>query len=192
MHRRKQRTTMRSLPHSAALSVLAVGAIALAGETIRTEAAGLRFSLPRTWTRVPTVAETRAAQYRLPSAPGDAAETDFAVFFRGEGQGGGAVENLERWYTRFAQRDGRSSRDAAIVTTRTVGDLRVTAIDLSGTWVGSATQPTGAGVSGYRMLGAVVEGKGGPWILEILGPAATVDQAKADFEALLSSLEAHR
>lgn len=183
---------MRFLPHSSALSVLAVAAIALAGETIRTEAAGLRFSLPRTWTRVPTVAETRAAQYRLPPAPGDAAETDFAVFFQGEGKGGGAAENLERWYTRFAPRDGRSSRDAAIVTTRTVGDLRMTAIDLSGTWVGSATQPTGAGVSGYRMLGAVVEGTGGPWILEILGPAATVDQAKADFEALLSSLEAHR
>jgi hypothetical protein len=166
--------------------------VAVAGETARTEAAGLRFALPRTWTRVPTMAETRAAQYRIPAASGDTGETEFAVFFRGEGQGGGATENLERWYSRFAPRDGRSSRDVAVVTTRTTGDLRVTAIDLSGTWIGSAAQPSGAGISGYRLLGAVVEGKGGPWILEILGPAATVGQAKPDFDALLGSLEAHR
>ena len=137
-------------------------------------------------------AESRAAQYRLPPAPGDDAETDFAVFFQGEGKGGTAAENLERWYARFAQRDGRPSKEAAIVTTRTVGDLRVTAVDLSGTWVGAGAQPSGAGVSGYRLLGAFVEGTGGPWILEILGPAATVQLAKADFEALLGSLEAHR
>jgi hypothetical protein len=181
----------RSWPHVAALTVLAV-TLAFAAETTRTEAAGLRFTLPRAWTRVPTLAETRAAQYRIPSAPGDTADTDFAVFFRGEGQGGGAAEHLERWYARFVQRDGRSSRDVAMVTTQTVGDLRVTAIDLSGTWIGAAAQPTGAGISGYRLLGAVVEGPGGPWTLEILGPAATVERAKPDFDALLRSLEAHR
>jgi hypothetical protein len=180
-----------SWPSALALCVLAA-ATALASERTRTEAAGLRFTLPRTWTRVPTLAETRAAQYRLPSALGDAAETEFAVFFRGEGKGGSAADNLERWYARFIQPDGRPSRDAAIVTTRSVGDLRVTVIDLSGTWVGTGTQPSGPGVSGYRVLGAVVEGTGGPWILEILGPAATVDLAKADFETLVRSLEVHR
>jgi len=182
---------MRAWPHAVMLTVLAT-ASAFAAETTRTEAAGLRFKLPRAWTRVPTMVETRAAQYRVPAAPGDAAETDFAVFFRGEGQGGSAAEHLERWYGRFVQRDGRSSRDVAVVTTRTVGDLRVTAIDLSGTWIGAAAQPTGAGISGYRLLGAVVEGTGGPWVLEILGPAATVDRTKADFDTLLGSVEAHR
>jgi hypothetical protein len=182
---------MPSWRHVVALPVL-TAALAFAAETTRTEAAGLRFALPRTWTRVPTMAETRAAQYRIPAAPGDSAETEFAVFFHGKGKGGGAAENLERWYSRFAPRDGRPSRDVAIVTTRSTGDLRVTAIDLSGTWIGSAAQPTGAGISGYRLLGAVVEGEGGPWILEILGPAATVDRAKPDFDLLLSSLEAHR
>jgi len=182
---------MRSLHCVVALSAL-VATASLAGETARTEAAGLRFTLPRAWTRVPTLAETRAAQYRLPSAPGDVAETDFAVFFQGEGKGGSAAEHLGRWYARFTQRDGRPSQEAAVVTTRTVGDLRVTAIDLSGTWIGASAQPSGAGVSGYRMLGAVVEGPGGPWVLEILGPAATVERAKPDFEVLLGSLEAHR
>lgn len=173
------------------LSIL-IATSAPAGDGIRTETAGLRFTLPRAWTRVPTAIETRAAQYRIPPAGGDAAETELVVFFLGEGKGGDARENLERWYGRFVQPGGRPSREAAIVTTPTVKDLAVTAIDLGGTYVGSSTGSTEVGVSGFRMLGAFVEGKGGPWIFDMLGPAATVARAKSDFDALLSSLEPHR
>ena len=48
-----------------------------------------------------------------------------------------------------------------------------------------------AGVSGYRLLGAVVEGDGGPWLFVAIGPTATVGAARADFDALLLSLERH-
>jgi hypothetical protein len=174
-----------------ALSIL-VAASVFAGDTVRTETAGLRFAVPRSWTRVPTALETRAAQYRIPAAPGDTAETELVLFFAGEGKGGDAGENLERWYRRFLQRDGRPSREAAIVTMSTVRDLKVTAVDLGGTYVGSGTGSTEVGVSGFRMLGAHVEGKGGPWIFDLLGPEASVRQAKGDFHALVSSLEPHR
>jgi hypothetical protein len=160
--------------------------------TIRTEAAGLRFTLPGGWKRVPTALETRAAEYRVPPAPGDTAETEFVLFFLGEGKGGDAPTHLERWYARFVQPDGRPSRDAAVVTRRTVNDLDVTAIDLAGTYVGSGGGAGSAGVSGFRLLGGVVEGKGGPWVFEMLGPAATVGQAKPGFDALLASVQAHR
>jgi hypothetical protein len=163
-----------------------------AAETVRTEAAGLRFAVPKTWTRVPTAVETRAAEYRLPRAPGDQADTELVLSFLGEGKGGSAEENLERWYERFTQPDGRPSKAATTVTTRTVKDLRVTAIDLAGTYVGTPGGPIQAGVSGYRLLGAAVEGPGGPWFVQVLGPTASVGQAKADFDALLGSLEAHR
>jgi hypothetical protein len=43
-------------------------------------------------------------------------------------------ENLDRWYGQFTQRDGRPSRDAAVLTTRTVNGLKVTAVDLTGTY----------------------------------------------------------
>ncbi len=68
----------------------------------------------------------------------------------------------------------------------------MTAIDLAGTYVGARGESGTAGVSGFRMLGAVVEGRGGPWVFDMLGPAATVGQARPDFDALLGSLEAHR
>ena len=103
-------------------------------------------------------------------------------------------KTLERWYQRFVQPDGRPSREAAVVRTRTVRGLQVTAVDLRGTYVGRAS-PTGfpqAGISGYHLLGGIVEGKRGSWILHLFGPTATVAGAKADFEALLDSVESHR
>lgn len=161
-------------------------------ETVRTEAAGLRFSLPRSWTRVPTGVETRAAQYALPHADGDGADTELVLSFLGEGKGGSPQENLDRWYARFVEPDGRPPKEAAVVSRRTVRSLTVTAVDLSGTYVGESSGSIRGGVSGFRLLGAVVEGSGGPWFFQILGPAASVGRATADFDALLNSLEPHR
>src|SRR5213076_467199 len=67
---------------------------ALAGETTRTEAVGLRFAVPAAWTRVPASSEVRAAQWRLPRATGDAEDGEAILFFFGAGKGGGAAENL--------------------------------------------------------------------------------------------------
>ena len=181
----------RAMTRALLLVALTVTA-ATAAETVRTEAAGLRFAVPKTWTRVPTALETRAAQYRLPRAPGDQADSEFVLSVLGEGKGGSAEENLARWYERFTQPDGRPSKDAATVTTGIVKDLRVTGLDLAGTYVATATGAVQVGVSEYRLLGAVVEGKGGPWFFQVLGPTASVGKAKADFDALLGSLEAHR
>src|SRR5262245_46699588 len=98
--------------------------------TIRGEAAGLRFSVPDPWTRVPPPSDRRAAQFRLPRAASDTDDADAILFFFGVGKGGSAQDNLDRWYGQFEQPDGRPSKDAATVTTRTVHGLRVTAVDL--------------------------------------------------------------
>jgi hypothetical protein len=174
--------------------VLALGVIAAAtAETMRTEAAGLRFAVPKTWTRVPAPSDVRAAQYRIPRASGDSEDGELIVYFFGKGKGGSAQDNLERWYGQLTQPDGRPSRDAAVVTMRTVNGLHVTAVDLAGTYTGSAM---GGGQTapkpGTRMLAAVIEGEDGPWFFKAVGPAATIGLAKAGFDALLASLEAHR
>jgi hypothetical protein len=39
------------------------------------------------------------------------------------------------------------------------------------------------------MLAAAVEGPGGPWFFRVIGPAATVNAASADFQQMLTSLE---
>ena len=165
----------------------------VAAETMRHEAAGLRFSVPRTWTRVPAPSDVRAAQYNIPAAGGEAEDGELILFYFGQDKGGGVQDNLDRWYGQFTQTDGKPSKDAAVLTIRTVSGLRVTAVDLSGTYSAMAGPMQKAEPkAGYRMLGAIVEGNGGPWFFKATGPAATIGAAKGDFDALVQSLETHR
>ena len=176
---------------TALVVALLVAGPALAGETVMKEDAGLRYRIPATWLRVPAPSDMRAAQYRVPVDGQPDAE--LVLFFFGKGQGGGADANLERWYGQFTQPDGRSSRDAAVVTRRTVGTLKVTLLDLAGTYSATPMRAgnPGTSVEGSRMLAAVVEGDGGPWFFRLVGPAATVGAVKGDFDALITSLEPH-
>jgi hypothetical protein len=175
----------------ALLSLLALSAAAV--DSVRTEAVGLRFSVPKAWTRVPAPSDVRAAQWKIPRAAGDAEDGELVLFFFGKGKGGGMQENLERWYAQFTQPDGRPSRDAAVVTIRTVSGLRVTAVDLAGTYrAGQMGGPAAQPKPGFHLLAAVVEGEDGPWFFKALGPEATLSEAKAGFDAMVGSLEPHR
>ena len=173
--------------------VLALAA-PVAADTARTEAASLRYAIPTTWTRVPAPSDVRAAQYTIPRAAADGEDGELILFFFGESKGGGVDENLTRWYGQFKEPDGRPPRDAAVLTIRTVNGLHVTAVDLAGTYLG-AQMPGGKTPEpkpDFRMLAAVIEGKGGPWFFKALGPAATMAQAKPDFDRLLDSVDLHR
>jgi hypothetical protein len=188
-----RRSTATGVRLLLAALVVALAMSARAADTVRTETVGLRFDVPGTWQRVPAPSDVRAAQWRIPHAPADSEDGELVLFYFGKGKGGGAQENLERWYGQFSEPDGPPARDAATVTMRTVNGLRVTSVDLSGTY-------TGGGMGGapphpkpgFRLLAAVVEGEEGPWFLKALGPEPTIVAAKPGFDALLASLEAHR
>jgi len=165
-----------------------------AADTVRTEAVGLRFSVPAAWTRVPAASDVRAAQWRISQASAsDGQEGELVLFFFGKGKGGSAQENLDRWYAQVTEPDGRPARDAGVVTIRAINGLRVTSLDLTGTY---RPMPAGGGGAdsrpGFRLLAAVVEGDDGPWFFRAAGPDATMATAKAGFDALLASVEPHR
>jgi hypothetical protein len=180
---------------------LALLLVALAGiwpaaaeeKLLRSEAVGLRYSVPAEWSRVPAPSDMRAAQFRVPHAVADAEDGELVLFFFGAGQGGSAEQNVERWTSQFAQPGGKPSKDAAVMTIRTVKGLKQTSVDVSGTY--KPAQMGGAGGAekpGWRLLAAVVEGPGGPWFWRLTGPEATVAAAKPQFDALLASLEPHQ
>ena len=171
------------------LLLLAAGPVD-AADTVRTEAARLRFNVPSSWTRTPATSDTQAARFRLPAAAGDLADTDVVLFFAGEGKKPTDAQ-LEHWHARFNQPDGRPTKSVAEVTKRTVNGLAITTIDVSGDYVGTTKSGVRASVSGYRMLGAIIKGEGRQWVFEVVGPRATVAAERADFDALLFSLEYH-
>ncbi len=130
----------------------------------------------------------RAAEYGIAGQDPDA---QLAVFYFGEGGGGGVQANVDRWVAQFTQPDGSPSGTAAHVTTRTVAGMRVTLIDLTGTFGGGMPGMPGASAAkpNYRLLGAIAEGPHGAIFFKLTGPQAALTAAEPAFQQLVGSLE---
>ena len=150
--------------------------------------AGLRWIPPAGW-KSEGARPMRAATYIVAPAAGDQASAECVVYFFGEGQGGSVDANIERWKGQFRTPDGKPA--AAQIAKRTSRGLTITTIDASGEYSGMAgptarEQPT---VSGYRLLGAIVEGPRGNVFVKFTGPVKTIAANQKQFEQLVASFE---
>jgi hypothetical protein len=154
--------------------ILLCAAAALLAES----SAGLKWTAPAGWISKGS-APMRAATYTVQDA-------ECVVYFFGAGQGGSVDANITRWKGQFTV-NGQPA--PAKVTTRTVHELRVTEMDVSGTYVatGGAAMTAQAPKSDIRMLAAIVEGPGGNLFVKFTGPEKTVSANKAKFEQLVNS-----
>ncbi len=152
-------------------------------------AAGIAWSAPPRWV-AQAPRPMRAATYRVPAAGGDPDGGECAVFFFGAGQGGDVDANLKRWYGQFEQPGGKSSEQAAQTARRTINGLKVTTVDLAGTYLASAgpMSPVKESQPGYRLLGAIVEAPQGNVFFKFTGPAKTAAASADEFQGLLKSL----
>jgi hypothetical protein len=148
-------------------------------------AAGLRWTAPAGWKTEPAQ-PMRAATYTVAPAAGDKAGGECGVYFFGAGQGGSVDANLDRWKSQFRSPDGKAP--AAQVAKRTAGGLTMTTIDVAGEYSGMGG-PLAAGrtVPGYRLLGAIIEGRGGNIFVKFTGPARTIAANAQKFQQLLAS-----
>ena len=165
-------------------AILLFLAFALMAQT----AGGLRWTAPAGWKSEGT-APMRAATYKIPPAPGDSDGAECVVYFFGQGQGGSVAANMERWSGQFRQPDGKPA--AAQIRKRTVHDLPVTTIDVSGAYSGMggpmAAAPTVK--PGYRLLGAIIENPGGNIFQKFTGPEKTITANQRNFGQLLESFQ---
>ena len=111
------------------------------------------------------------------------------VNYFGPGQGGTIDANVERWKGQIL--DGHGKPAAAKVTSRTVRGIRITVVDASGTYTGMGGPFAGGAkpVTGYRLLGAIAEGRGGNVFFKLTGPEQTIAAEQSRFEQLLSSIQ---
>jgi len=172
---------------SCVLLLLVGGCLALGcqprGDGTTVDVEQLTFVLPAGWQQVPPSSSMRAAQATI---PGPAGAAEMAVFFFGTGQGGGAEQNLQRWMQQITPDAGGEPQRASFEQ----GGLRVTWIDVRGT-----LQPGQMGMGpaspqpNSQLLGAVVEGEGGPWFIKATGPESTLAAQRDAFVALLHSIK---
>jgi hypothetical protein len=151
-----------------------------------TVAGELRFKAPDGWEQEKTSSAMRVAQYKLPKAEGDADDTSVVIYYFGANQGGDVTANIDRWISQMQQPDGSSSKDKAKIETTTVNGLKVTRVDVSGTYTAEMAPGTGGqrNAANYRMRSAVVETPKGRYFVKLVGPAKTIsrwDQSITDF-----------
>ena len=153
-------------------------------------AATLNFAAPAGWKTVATSSSMRVAQFALPRAAGDAVDAELVVYYFG-GSGGTVEANIERWLGQMQQPDGKPSSAVAKRDMRTVNGLKVTLVDVSGTYIAEMTpgSPQRHNSPNFRLRAAVIETPNGPYFIKLTGPAKTIAASEKPFEAFLSSVK---
>ena len=152
--------------------------------------ATLTFAAPAGWKTVPTSSSMRVAQFTLPRAAGDAADAELVVYYFG-GSGGTVEANIERWLGQMQQPDGKPSKAVAKRDSRTINGLKVTLVDVGGTYVAEMTPGARErhNSPNFRLRAAVIETSNGPYFIKLTGPAKTVAASEKSFEAFLASVK---
>jgi hypothetical protein len=151
----------------------------------------LKFTAPDGWVEEKASSSSRVAQYKLPKAAGDAEDAAAVLYFFGQGQGGGTAANIERWVTQMQQTDGSASKDKAKEDSLTVNGLKVTTVDVTGTYI--AEMAPGSGTfhnnANYRLRAAVIETPKGSYYLKLVGPEKTVTKWDNSVTEFIKSME---
>ena len=150
----------------------------------------LKFTAPQGWEARTASSAMRVAEFVLPARDAAAGSAELVIYFFG-GSGGSVDANVQRWLGQMQQPDGRATSDVAARDTRTTNGLKVSLLDVSGTYVAEvrpgATEKHNS--PGYRMRTAVIETPRGPYYLKLVGPATTVAAWNASFNEFLASLK---
>ncbi|MFH1279780.1 MAG: hypothetical protein ABIK65_15545 [Candidatus Eisenbacteria bacterium] len=152
-------------------------------------AAGLGWSAPESWIIEAPESSMRIAQYRLPSGREGVEDGLVTVFHFGPGGGGGIDANIQRWANQFRQEDGSDPMSKAVTARFDSGPLKISTIELSGRYTTSNMMGGGRTYDepGWRLIGGILEGPGGPWFFKGVGPAEVVQAHRDGFVGLLRS-----
>ena len=151
----------------------------------------LQFKSPSGWISERPTSSMRVSQYQLPAAEGDAESASLVVYYFGQGQGGSVEANLQRWIGQMQTPDGKPASDNAKTENTTVNGLKVTLLDVSGTYAGSDMGGGGTSQSkpNYRMRAGVIDTPKGAYFIKLVGPEATVARWDQTFQDFVKSAE---
>ena len=191
---------MRSRTISLALAscvLLSIGGIVLAGELrddkgVVVTLDGLSSKAPAEWVEEKPSSQLRVNQFKLPGVNGKE-PAELGITFFGEGQGGPVDANVKRWRDMFTTADGKKSDDMGKVETLKVGDVKVTYLDIQGTFL-SKVPPFAPNAKtvikpDHRMLSVIFASKNGPYFIRVVGPTETVDHYKKGFDEWLKNFK---
>jgi len=150
----------------------------------------LKFRVPAGWVEEQRTSSMRVAQYKLPKVEGDTEDASLVLYYFGPGQGGSTAANIDRWIGQMKQDDGsaaKGAKDEQLVA----NGLKVTTVDVSGTYVAETAPGSGTfnNKPAYRLRAAVVETPNGSYFVKLVGPEKTVTQWNDSFLSYIKSFE---
>src|SRR5262249_61399714 len=104
----------------------------------------LKFKGPDGWVNEKGTSAMRVAQYKPPKVEGDKDDGSLVLYYFGANQGGTAQANIDRWIGQIQQADGSSSKDKAKTETLTINGLKVTTVDVTGTYTAEMAPGSGS------------------------------------------------
>jgi hypothetical protein len=151
----------------------------------------LKYKVPDGWIVEKPTSAMRAAQYSLPKGEGDTEDAILVLYYFGQGQGGSAAANIDRWINQMQQADGHPSKESAKTEALTVNGLKVTMVDVAGTYTAEMSPGSGTfnNKAGYRLRAAVVETPKGSYYVKLIGPEKTVRKWDEAYSKYVKSFE---
>ncbi len=173
------------------LCLACTGVTQQASQTTVNPDGDIRYKVPEGWVTENPSSSMRAAQYVLPKAEGDPEDASLVLYYFGRGQGGSVEDNLARWIGQMEQPDGSPSKQRAKTDIRTINGLKVTTLDIAGTYTAEMMPGSGSrhNKTGYRMRGAIVETPKGAYFAKLIGPDKTVNHWNDSFNEYVESFE---
>jgi hypothetical protein len=170
------------------LSIMVLS-LSMAGVARAEEAGGVTWTAPAEWAVQPG-RPMRAATYSIPAAKGDSEPAELAVFYFGEGKGGGVDANVKRWVNQFKKTDGSSLEKEVKPKQEQIAGLPVTWVDVKGTYMGGGPMMGPASPKpGFRLIGAIVESPAGALFFKLTGPERTVTAVEKPFHKMLEGMK---
>src|SRR5581483_6516111 len=164
--------------------VLVAAAFARAGDEKK-----LAYETPKDWKAIEGKGGMMApkGQWELAKAEGDN-EAPTVKLYNFGGQGGTIDDNVKRWASQFKTADGEKIDPDKLKRENFAQDgIKVTYVEITGTYSPPAMMGGGDPKKGQKLIGAYVEGEGGPWFVKLQGPEKSVDKNKDAYIAWLKT-----
>jgi hypothetical protein len=151
----------------------------------------LKFKAPAGWVEEKSGSTMRVVQFKLPKEAPDTEDGSLVLYYFGQNGGGGVAANLERWIGQMKQPDSSDSKDKAKQESLTINSLKVTDVNLAGTYTAETAPGSGQFYNkpNYRLRAAVIETPKGFYYLKVVGPEKTVARWNGSVTEFVRSFE---
>jgi hypothetical protein len=189
---------MRLLTASLAAAVIVLGAshVTAGDKGTAVTLDGLKSTTPANWKAQepdPKLGKFRIYQFAMPKAGSDKEDAELIIFHFGAGGGGSDSDNIKRWKGMFAPPAGKDIDDVTKVTKFKVGEVPVTYVEISGTYLYKfppfAPNAKLTPKEDFRFIGAIFDSEKGPYFMRVTGPARTVEANKKGFDEWIKAFK---